>query len=157
MDDVPNRLQFGGETTSTSATASDRSRTVSASPRRSGWVWSRSKWRVLLVGWWGLMFIATHIPVGPSIGESPVPDKLIHFLVFAVLGVLLPQWHGRDVRLTLRRASMLFLVMVTYGAVDELLQIPVGRSAEWWDWIADVAGGASGLLLAAGWRQLAGG
>ncbi|MCA9055571.1 MAG: VanZ family protein [Planctomycetaceae bacterium] len=87
-------------------------------------------------------------------GDSRVPDKLIHFVMFAVLGTLLPEWLPRTVPLTLRRATWLFAVMAVYGAVDELLQIPVGRSAEWRDWYADLAGAAAGLVLAKLWRLL---
>lgn len=112
--------------------------------------WPRWWGQLLLGTWWLAMFIATHIPMPTKVGDSPVPDKLIHFVMFAVLGMLLQLWRGWSVPLSPRRAMQLFGLLVVYAVADELLQIPVGRSAEWLDGAADLAGGACGLLLAAG-------
>lgn len=112
-----------------------------SAPRRRPWS------RILLFGWWGLMFTGTHIPLPPGPGEPVIPDKLIHYLMFAVLGVLLPcAFYNRDAT-GWRQYARLFCVMVLYSALDELLQIPVGRTAEWRDWWCDLAGGATGLAL----------
>jgi VanZ family protein len=35
-----------------------------------------------------------------------------------------------------------------YGALDELLQIPVGRHCDLWDWVADMGGVAAVLAVA---------
>lgn len=94
------------------------------------------------------MFVGTHIPMASTPDEPPVPDKLIHFVMYAVLGLLLPLWSGWDVPLTFRRVLTLLGGLTGYAAVDEWLQIPVGRTAEWWDWVADAGGAASGLALA---------
>jgi VanZ family protein len=103
------------------------------------------------------MFLATHLPIAPSAGESPVPDKLVHFLMYAVLGVLLPLWNGRGERpgerLNVRRLGRLWFVIAGYAALDELLQLPVGRSAEWGDFASDLCGAAAGLALAAAARR----
>jgi VanZ family protein len=37
-------------------------------------------------------------------------------------------------------------VSISYGVIDECLQIPVGRTADILDWIADSVGAVSGLL-----------
>jgi VanZ family protein len=37
---------------------------------------------------------------------------------------------------------------LTYGAIDELLQIPVGRVCSLGDWLADAAGVATVVALA---------
>ena len=37
--------------------------------------------------------------------------------------------------------------MVVYGVVDELLQTPVGRTADVKDWFADVAGAVIGIVV----------
>jgi VanZ family protein len=53
------------------------------------------------------------------------------------------------------------VVTIVYAGVDELLQIPVGRTADWLDFFADIAGITMGLsvyvlgreiLIASGWR-----
>jgi VanZ family protein len=42
---------------------------------------------------------------------------------------------------------LLFVLILTYATLDELLQIPVGRSAEWGDWLADGVGAALGIAV----------
>ncbi len=39
------------------------------------------------------------------------------------------------------------LAVALFACLDELLQIPVGRSAEWLDWVADVTRAAVGIGL----------
>lgn len=53
---------------------------------------------------------------------------------------------------TLSRWPILLAVLGAYGALDELTQPLFFRDAEVLDWLADVAGGALGLLIA--WRLL---
>ncbi|MFV0446251.1 MAG: VanZ family protein, partial [Planctomycetaceae bacterium] len=103
--------------------------------------WTRWSGQVLLCTWWLLMFTATHIPMPSKVGDSQVPDKLIHFLMFLGLGFLLPLWRGWSSALTWRRRLALFGIVTLYAIADELLQIPVGRTAEWLDGAADLAGG----------------
>ena len=102
--------------------------------------------RLLLVGWWLLIFTATHLPLSSSAGDSPVPDKLIHFVMYAGLGFLLPFWSDRRRHRTLAGYLVLFTIIALYAVADELLQIPVGRTAEWLDGVADLAGGGVGLF-----------
>jgi VanZ family protein len=44
---------------------------------------------------------------------------------------------------------IVFAVVVTFGGLDELTQPPFGRTADWFDWYADVCGTLIGLALAA--------
>ena len=46
--------------------------------------------------------------------------------------------------------GLIFVVLGCYGIVDELLQIPVGRTCEVNDWFADLGGIVVGLILVAG-------
>jgi VanZ family protein len=101
--------------------------------------------RVLLLGWWALIFTITHIPIPPPVGEATVPDKSIHFGMYAVLGALLVLWEGWRVRVSWRRCGASLAILAAYAVVDELLQIPVGRSAEWLDGAADLLGGVVGI------------
>jgi VanZ family protein len=41
----------------------------------------------------------------------------------------------------------LWLACAAYGVLDELLQIPVGRTCDVRDWMFDIAGAATGLAL----------
>ena len=99
-----------------------------------------------LLSFWLLAFIATHLPKIPqSMGR--VSDKTLHSVSFLILGGLL-SWvlHGRITGLV-RHAAIVLLIIAVYGAVDELLQIPVGRHCDFQDWIADMLGGIFGLAL----------
>jgi VanZ family protein len=95
------------------------------------------------------MFIATHLPIQETLGEPPVPDKLAHFVIYGGLGFLLPMWTGWRSRLTWRRSSLCLAAIVVYAVIDEVTQIPVGRSAEWLDGLADLCGAALGIAAAA--------
>jgi hypothetical protein len=46
------------------------------------------------------------------------------------------------------------LLAILYGAMDELTQIPVGRTADWKDFLADVIGVVFGLFCYALCREL---
>ena len=102
---------------------------------------------VVLVPWVlgayvALMFAATHTPVSNIPSTLPGTDKHWHFLGYFGLGLLLSLW-GQ-----VRFANWPVVTLVTialYGAADELLQIPVGRQAEFLDWAADMAGAATGI------------
>lgn len=80
----------------------------------------------------------------------PLPkgsDSWAHFLVYAVLGVLVT----RAVELMPRRAALFVAVVIgisLFGAIDEWHQrfIP-GRFPDLVDWIADSVGGAVGATL----------
>lgn len=85
----------------------------------------------------------------PDLPRFDLPlDKLAHFLLFAVLGVLTAvgwrragRWPGYP---------WAILLMLTVGAVDEWHQGTVpGRSREVADWLMDAAGAALGFALVA--------
>ena len=109
---------------------------------------------VCLAIYWGVIFTATHTPIPPQ-AIPPVSDKVLHYFAYAVLGVLLTVWQIlRDERhrLTLRQAAWLLGIVCLYGIADELLQIPVNRHADIYDFLADLAGGSVGIL-AIWWLQ----
>lgn len=85
------------------------------------------------------------MPAGPS--ELPIPDYLLHFSVYGILGFFLYRALGGGVRGVLGAA----LLGAFYGLTDELHQSFVpGRDPSVSDWIADAAG--SGLLSIVTWR-----
>jgi VanZ family protein len=77
-------------------------------------------------------------------------DKLLHFLAYAVLGMLFLRALKRSA--LGRRDSLVFALAVLftglYGATDELHQyfVPT-RSADWWDLLADFLGGWFGVYI----------
>ena len=100
--------------------------------------------------YWIILFIATTLPVEsvPSIG---VGDKLNHFGAYFVLSVLLflALLFQKKFTLTLNLIAVYVLVIsAVYGAADELHQMLIpGRSAEFLDWLSDVAGTFLGVIF----------
>lgn len=102
----------------------------------------------LLVLYWPLAFLATHLPL-PTGHSTGLPlDKVFHFGSFGVLAFLLTGalalhrgWHWKW-------AAVAVAVAAAYGVIDELTQIPVGRTADPWDWLADLSGATCGAVVA---------
>ena len=111
--------------------------------------WFRRAILALLTVYWITIFVLTHIPP-INLRETGVGDKTAHVVGYFGLGVVLYLWLW--VRWPHRRLIGLWVISIcmAYGAVDELLQIPVGRHATVGDWIADTVG----ALLAVGVMEL---
>ena len=101
--------------------------------------------------WAGLIFVLSSIP-GTSLPTVDLPqaDKLVHALIYAVLGVLLLRAleRGRPVG---RRATSLIVAAIAlttlYGVSDEIHQLwTPHRSADWRDVVADGVGATGGAL-----------
>ena len=103
-----------------------------------------SRW-VLLVYWAGL-FIGTHTPTISGVDFS-VTDKLLHFGAYFGLALLLALAWSLRRPLVLRSYAVMAALLAAYGALDELLQIPVGRHCDPLDWLADISGVTTGLTL----------
>lgn len=102
-----------------------------------GWLFARRTLLVLI--WFGLATL-THIPVPQTAPGITGIDKVIHWIAYFPLGLLLPTSRIPG----LRRGILCFGGIAAYGVLDELLQIPVGRTASVGDWLADVAGAGAG-------------
>lgn len=100
--------------------------------------------RIGLVVYWVGLFVGTHVPTVPT-GVAAVNDKLLHYLAYGGLAFLLAADGGARGRFSWRRAALLLGGIACYGILDELLQIPVDRTADVHDWIADVLGAVCGL------------
>jgi VanZ family protein len=103
----------------------------------------RAIWLGTAAYWLGL-FILTHLPEPPPLIIVKT-DKSAHFLGYLALGTAI----FACLRIAGRRDPMLMVLMIglAYGAIDEWLQIPVGRSCELNDWFADAAGIALAATL----------
>lgn len=104
--------------------------------------------RVLLAVIWISLVILTHIPVPQTVQGLGVSDKLIHLIGYFPLGLLLPACRVPGCGSGWR----CLVVIAIYGILDELFQIPVGRTASALDWVTDVLGILLGLSA---WRMLA--
>jgi VanZ family protein len=117
----------------------------------SGTIFGRSGMRLLTAYLpaliWSLVVAslagATDLPGAPGI---PHLDKLAHFGVYAVLGVLLGWGWLRAGRRPGRGWLLLFALLL--GASDEVRHHRMDqRQAEFGDWIADALGAAAGLFI----------
>ena len=98
---------------------------------------------VLLTIYWIGLFIGTHMPM-PAGALPGGSDKLVHFVAYCGLACLLGLVRGPQ-----KWASSLTIVVV-FAVVDEFLQIPMGRSCEVADGLADWLGAAAGTGLSVG-------
>ena len=104
---------------------------------------------VLLLLYWPGIFVLAHIPLPQVVRGVAVSDKTIHYLAYFVLVFLV--WCGinpeRKVNWRKARVWWVLFVVVSYGAFDEWLQGYVGRSPDVRDFLADVAGGLTSLIV----------
>jgi VanZ family protein len=124
-----------------------------ATPVVSRQTWRLVTIRVAIAVYWLTMFLATHLPVQGVMDQLPASDKHLHLGAYAVLGFALPWWSRTQHRRNQSYPVMLSLLLLAYASIDELLQVPVGRTAEWGDWLADAVGAALGLTVASWLRR----
>ncbi len=94
--------------------------------------------QVALVLYWVFALTMTHIPHPPPLGPV-TSDKVAHFLGYGMLtGLLfLALWFSRP---NMRYLPLIVLLIVmAYGAFDELTQPFFHRDCEFADWLADSA------------------
>jgi len=100
--------------------------------------------------YWILLFILTTIPTDSIPQFFEVQDKVEHFIAYYVLSILLLLTiHFQDTIKSLKKRAITvtLLLILFYGALDELHQMLVpGRIADITDWIADSIGGITGIL-----------
>lgn len=99
-----------------------------------------------LFGYWCVLFISTHIPTR-IVQSLHANDKFLHFGAYFVLAFLLAWALPTNPKRPLVNVFWALVVAIGYAGFDELTQIPVGRTADWQDFYADVAGACSGLVI----------
>lgn len=111
----------------------------------------RDRPRLTLGVYWTLAFVVTHIPPlfprGDEQPEFPIgPDKVVHFGGFLTLAFLLSNVLARGLG-PAASTSVVLVICGLYGIFDEISQPPFGRTADPWDWVADLLGAGAGVLL----------
>ena len=108
--------------------------------------WMRAAHGLLAV-YWLAIFTLTHVPRLPPPPNVPQADKVVHLLAYGLLAVFFFTARS-SVRPLVRRDYLIgMLIFAVYGVADELLQIPVGRTCDVLDWVADVTGALAGTGL----------
>ena len=94
-----------------------------------------------------VMFIGTHIPITTQ-RNIIASDKTIHLVAYTILTVfVLASWEFSTGMLRPTHYFFVWLCGTVYGAFDEITQIPVGRTCDGMDWLADIVGIVIGLTL----------
>ncbi|MBN2019136.1 MAG: VanZ family protein [Sedimentisphaerales bacterium] len=103
---------------------------------------------VLAPFWIGLV-IVSHIPIPQLVYRAEVSDKWLHFLAYLDLIFLVWFSISPDDKVNWKKRQVLLILFVVcaYGGIDELLQPYVGRIKDFGDFLANVAGVLTGLLL----------
>ncbi len=103
-----------------------------------------------MAAWAGLILVATSVPVADVALRSPVPwaDKVVHGVLYLVLGGLLGVALAVRGRTGLGTWALALLSLAVFAALDEAHQTWLPhRVASTSDWVADVIGATLGLAL----------
>lgn len=120
--------------------------TLDNSPRLPHWL--RRATLLALAMYWLALVAGTHVPQPPNLMGLEQHDKFLHTTAYAGLAFLLTLNIWWRARLGAKHFVLLFLVAAIAGGLDELTQPPFGRTADWFDWYADLGGTLIGLTLA---------
>ncbi len=103
-----------------------------------------------LILYWPALFILAHIPIPRLVFRANVSDKSLHFVAYLILVFLLWFAINPERKVNWLRASVwwVLLALAGYGIADELLQDCIsGRSCDIMDYVADLVGVITGLIL----------
>lgn len=104
-----------------------------------------------LILYWIILFIGTSMPSDELSSFLTFSDKLKHFIAYMGLAFLLSlnlHFQEKWKNLAVYAFVYTFIICTSYGVFDELHQILVpNRSAEFLDWVADLFGSCTGLII----------
>jgi VanZ family protein len=114
---------------------------------------------VVLVCYWVALFLGTHWPRAHEVLRIGASDKALHFCAYFGLALLVGLNWTLWTDFGWRQRGIALLLVAAFGVFDELTQIPVGRDASIYDWLADLTGAIMGLATCVaitngvrGWR-----
>lgn len=108
----------------------------------------------LALAWAGIVLAFAVMPVHQffeeTVGErETLATQVGHFLEFALLAALLARWACARMGSPSQAVVAAWLAATAYGALIEVLQMPLPyRSAQWGDLAMDAAGAGAGLVVA---------
>lgn len=112
---------------------------------------SKNKWLsiIAVVIYCGFIFYLSSLP-GDSLPNLPASDKMIHFFLYLVLGLIFANFIYSLKFFTSRLKIIVITLVFTalYGLSDEVHQLFVaGRNFDFPDLLVDIIGGSSGGLI----------
>jgi VanZ family protein len=117
----------------------------------------RRRWIRIALPLYALALVAaTHYPHVTIPGEIPDSDKIVHFVAYFVLAILVWQWLEAGAKpLSAATVWITAVALMGIGAVDEYTQQFVGRTTDVVDWVADAAGISCALIAQEARRRTA--
>lgn len=111
--------------------------------------WLRRGSGIVLLVYLTALLTGTHLPHPEALIPTETNDKALHFGAYFGLAVLMATQQQTRRRVTARASLVIWSLAALTGVFDELTQTLPGirRRCEFADWLADVAGAASGLLV----------
>jgi hypothetical protein len=103
-----------------------------------------------LILYWPFIFFLAHVPQVPVwILRTQMSDKTLHYLGYLMLVFLwwFSFFPSQKPTLFSRAAWLTFAMMMFYGACDEWLQRLTHRTPDIMDWMADMGGVLTGLII----------
>lgn len=104
-----------------------------------------------LIIYWCFLFIMTTIPVETIPKIFDTQDKFEHFIAYFILSVLMTLSFSLQTRFhIIRRNAVLVSIsaIIVYASFDEIHQLLIpGRYCDIYDWLFDIVGGISGILI----------
>ncbi|HEY8404483.1 MAG TPA: VanZ family protein [Flavobacteriales bacterium] len=99
-----------------------------------------------------LHVIKVDLPKDEPLLQIPHADKLVHFSLFAVMSFLAGRCYTTisASKITFSAFVVVLICCAVYGALLEWIQayLTTERSGDIWDWMADLAGIITGLIIA---------
>lgn len=100
--------------------------------------------------YWLALIIGTSLPT-VSVPSVALGDKLVHFIAYLILSVLLNLaliYQTKSIFLKANHTISALVISSAYGILDEFHQgfIP-GRSQDIFDWVADTIGAIAGVVI----------
>ena len=103
-----------------------------------------------LAVYWIILFILTSLP-GDNVPQFALNDKIKHFGAYFILSVLLSltlHFQRKNEKVSAKFVFYTVISIIIYATFDELHQIFIpGRTAEFLDWLANLAGCLLGTFL----------
>jgi hypothetical protein len=103
----------------------------------------------VLILYWITLNVLAHMTIPQVVYQAKVSDKWLHFLAYLNLVFLV--WFSiypdDKVRWRNKASWLVFLAVVIYGGIDELTQPYFGRTKDLMDFLANVKGTATGLVI----------
>ena len=103
----------------------------------------------ITTAYWLVLAAVTHIPIPNWARKTGFSDKTMHYFAYFILACLLWFAVSPNKKANWRqfRPWLMLLIVILYGILDEAVQGLIGRSADLFDFFADIIGALAGFAV----------